>query len=328
MAIQMRRGLKAEFDPGKMLPGEWAVAIDDDTQNQIVWMCFRTGVVKRMGTYEDFLEQIREATGDIRDEYVKEFNELIKEVGADVVIEIRDEITQEYLPQIQAYVTQAGVSRDSAAQSAADSQVYSSTAQHYYELTRTLSIANVGDITFSIDAERNCMVATFMDDSGEEPHDWYTRFLAFLEEYANDVKTQLSNAEKQATAAAGSAAAAAKSLTDSQTVKTQCDNVLEETQGVKTAAEESLEEIKAAAEKSCGDIRDETIVIKNAAATAEANSRTAATQSAAARDDANAAADLAEQYAQETRQLSISNVGEIQFSINAERKCLTASYEE
>ena len=36
MAIQMRKGLKADFDPTKMLPGEWAVSIDSDTSNQIV----------------------------------------------------------------------------------------------------------------------------------------------------------------------------------------------------------------------------------------------------------------------------------------------------
>lgn len=58
MAIQMRRGMRKDFDPAKMLPGEWAVAIDNDTQNQIVWMCFAAGVVKRIGTYEDFLPEI------------------------------------------------------------------------------------------------------------------------------------------------------------------------------------------------------------------------------------------------------------------------------
>ena len=50
MAIQMRRGKKVNFDPQKMLPGEWAVSIDSETENQIVWMCFQPGVVKRMGT--------------------------------------------------------------------------------------------------------------------------------------------------------------------------------------------------------------------------------------------------------------------------------------
>lgn len=76
MAIQVRRGQKAKFDPQKMLPGEWAVSIDQETENQIIWMCFSAGVVKRMGTYEDFKAQISEATDDIREQYIETFNEI------------------------------------------------------------------------------------------------------------------------------------------------------------------------------------------------------------------------------------------------------------
>lgn len=54
MAIQMRRGQSVDFDPSKMLPGEWAVSTDSDTKKQQIWMCFAPGVVKRMGTVEDF----------------------------------------------------------------------------------------------------------------------------------------------------------------------------------------------------------------------------------------------------------------------------------
>lgn len=50
----MRRGLLADFDPNKMLAGEWAVTIDANTKNQIVYMCFAAGIVKRMGTLDDF----------------------------------------------------------------------------------------------------------------------------------------------------------------------------------------------------------------------------------------------------------------------------------
>ena len=88
MAIQtekvtmlMRRGLRINFDPDQMTAGEWAVSIDTVKENQIVWMCFAPGVVKRMGTYDDFYAQIEEATGDIRDQYIAIFNE-IKEATA------------------------------------------------------------------------------------------------------------------------------------------------------------------------------------------------------------------------------------------------------
>ena len=101
MAIQMRKGSKDDFDPTKMLPGEWAVSIDSDTSKQMVWMCFRAGVVKRMGTYEDFKEQIRDATKDIRDEYKEEFNTILDQIetlaeqtsaNTNIVIQIKNEI--------------------------------------------------------------------------------------------------------------------------------------------------------------------------------------------------------------------------------------------
>lgn len=133
MAIQMRKGLKADFDPTKMLPGEWAVAIDSDTSNQIVWMCFAAGVVKRMGTYEDFKAQIRDATKDIRDEYVNEFNSILERIdkladttqkNTDTVVKIHDDIVNTYLPQIIENANLAGSSATIAVNNAALSKSY------------------------------------------------------------------------------------------------------------------------------------------------------------------------------------------------------------
>lgn len=59
MAIQMRRGAYAQFDPLKMKAGEWAVSTDSDTKKQQIWMCFAPGIVKRMGTVEDFDVEIQ-----------------------------------------------------------------------------------------------------------------------------------------------------------------------------------------------------------------------------------------------------------------------------
>jgi len=70
MAIQMRRGQYADFDPSKMTPGEWAVAIDNDTTKQIIWMCFAPGVVKRIGTYEDYIRMIDEYIAENYSEYI------------------------------------------------------------------------------------------------------------------------------------------------------------------------------------------------------------------------------------------------------------------
>ena len=68
MAIQSRRGAYGDFDPNKMLPGEWASVLKDDPKAQdgkSVYMCFAAGDVKRMATYEDMKDNIKEATGDV-----------------------------------------------------------------------------------------------------------------------------------------------------------------------------------------------------------------------------------------------------------------------
>lgn len=109
MAIQVRRGLEADFDPTKMRPGEWAVTLDADTKKQIVRMCFKAGVVKRLGTYEDFKAQIKEATAEIKGEYLTEFEAILEQVetfagqtsaNTETVITIRDEVVNTYFPQI------------------------------------------------------------------------------------------------------------------------------------------------------------------------------------------------------------------------------------
>ncbi len=167
MAIQMRRGNKADFNPSKMLPGEWAVAIDSDTQNQIVWMCFRAGVVKRMGTYEDFKEQIKEATAEIKNEYKEEFQTILDEIeklaeqtseNRNTVVQIRDDTVNTYLPKMLEYVKKAESSAERAeasqqqtAESATKAQSYavggtgsregedSDNAKYYYQQAKDIS---------------------------------------------------------------------------------------------------------------------------------------------------------------------------------------------
>ncbi len=50
MAIQVRRGNAKDLDPSKLLPGEWAAVLD----NQSAYLCYGNGVVKQIATYEDF----------------------------------------------------------------------------------------------------------------------------------------------------------------------------------------------------------------------------------------------------------------------------------
>lgn len=131
MAIQMRRGMRKDFQPTKLLPGEWAVSIDAATDNQIVWMCFAPGVTKRMGTYEDFKRQIEEATADILNEYRTQLNIILAEVQSlaeqvrtdkDAVAVIKTEILTIYIPQIQQLLSDAADQADRAKDEADKSQ--------------------------------------------------------------------------------------------------------------------------------------------------------------------------------------------------------------
>ena len=139
MAIQMRRGLRADFDPTQLVAGEWAVSVDSSTSNQIIWMCFGAGVVKRMGTYEDFQAMIAEISDDLEAQFETslrasvatieaEVEQLAGEVSddADAVATAKTTIENTDIPAIQALITQAQTYANNASSSA---QSASSSAQ-------------------------------------------------------------------------------------------------------------------------------------------------------------------------------------------------------
>lgn len=72
MAIQTRRGTYNDFDPEKLLPGEWATVQSDDPHSadgKSMYMCFAPGEVKRMATYEDMVQNIDSAVEEIKDQF-------------------------------------------------------------------------------------------------------------------------------------------------------------------------------------------------------------------------------------------------------------------
>lgn len=162
----MRRGAYADFDKSKMLPGEWAVAIDSDTSKQVVWMCFAPGVVKRMGTYEDFVRQIKTATIDIRDEYVAEFEQILSQIkklsdqtagNTSTVITIRDDFITTYLPQIKASVSSAENFAQNAVNSATDAAGSATLAQSYaVGNTATRSEESTDNAKYYYEQAKNC----------------------------------------------------------------------------------------------------------------------------------------------------------------------------
>ena len=86
MAIQSRRGNYADFDPAKLLPGEWAVVQGGDTSaadGKAVYMAFSSGDVKRMATYEDIVENISEATEEVAQDVAEQIEENLQSMVQD-----------------------------------------------------------------------------------------------------------------------------------------------------------------------------------------------------------------------------------------------------
>lgn len=75
MAITMRHGPYNKFDPQKLRTGELAVVTEGDphaSDGKAIYQCFSPGDVKRMATYEDMVDQIDEAGGEVIDNHIDE----------------------------------------------------------------------------------------------------------------------------------------------------------------------------------------------------------------------------------------------------------------
>lgn len=156
MAIQMRRGLRADFDPYKMLPGEWAVSIDASTSNQIVWMCFEPGVCKRMGTYEDFEPMLKEIASEYKlelDAIFSEVRTLAENVSKDKseVFIFKNELINVYLPQILNATEETSENRNIAKQEAEKSKIEADRAEQILSQINEAVDTNVASFTLNLE---------------------------------------------------------------------------------------------------------------------------------------------------------------------------------
>jgi len=113
MAIQSRRGKYSDFDPNRLLPGEWAVVQSghpDAEDGEAVYMAFSAGSVKRMATHEDVKREVELSTQEIAEELATEFE-------ADITSDIQ--AAQTAANNANTAATRASNSAAQAAQSAA-----------------------------------------------------------------------------------------------------------------------------------------------------------------------------------------------------------------
>lgn len=136
MAIQMRRGLEADFNPDKMKPGEWAVSID----KKYVRMCFAPGLCFRMATYESFEKDMQEIQNILASvNSTKEAIDAIK-----LVIDEKSTIVAEKTEQALQYADvatqkaqEATDASNSASESAANANTYAANASNSADIAST-----------------------------------------------------------------------------------------------------------------------------------------------------------------------------------------------
>ena len=137
MAIVMRKGRPEDFDPTKMLPGEFAVTMGTDRRARKLYICFAPGIVKQLGTYEDFEDQIQDATDAIKQQYLMAFNEILTQIEADkntaaeeysYVVNFKNALDKTYMPNIKKSVNAAASSAKAAATSESNAGTYKNSA--------------------------------------------------------------------------------------------------------------------------------------------------------------------------------------------------------
>ena len=160
MAIQMRRGAYAEFDPLKMKAGEWAVSTDSDTKKQQIWMCFAPGIVKRMGTVEDFDIEIQRLIQNYLDGMAQSVSQAqgSAELAASKAQESANSASNAKASEIKAKAseTNAKTSETSSAKSESEAQKYAEQVKKISEsfsgALRPLGTINFADLPTTAEA--------------------------------------------------------------------------------------------------------------------------------------------------------------------------------
>ena len=104
MAIQYRRGKWSDFDPAKLKPGEAALILSNDpasSDGKSVYFCFAAGNVKRMATYDDMKDDVKNLTSEIQSQYTQEIEQTLEDAKTQIA-KIEDATTNANNAALQA----------------------------------------------------------------------------------------------------------------------------------------------------------------------------------------------------------------------------------
>ena len=104
--ILMRKGNEADFDPSKLMSGEWAVSLDAG----IVRICLEAGKVIRMATYEAFEEDMKQIEAILLE--CQSIEEAVRRINTEVSEKLN--ACAEYVQQAKSYSEQAKTSEANA----------------------------------------------------------------------------------------------------------------------------------------------------------------------------------------------------------------------
>lgn len=143
MAILIRGGLYEDFDPGKLKPREWAVVLGNDPgsrDGRTVYLCFGSGVVKRIATHEDMADIILNATEDIQEEFMGMFNEILAEMRR-----LKTDV-EGYKNAAVAKAGEAGASATTASTAAATATEKAGEASDFSDLSESYAVGTKGAV--------------------------------------------------------------------------------------------------------------------------------------------------------------------------------------
>ena len=260
MAIQMRRGAYAEFDPLKMKAGEWAVSTDSDTKKQQIWMCFAPGVVKRMGTVEDFDTEIQRLIQNYLDG-IAESVEKAQESAELATSKAQESAT--FASQAKTSATNAKTSETNASNSATKAKTSETNAKTSETKARTSETSASTSARNAKTSETNSKTSETNTKKSE----------ANASASATNAKTSETNAKASATSASTSANNAKASETKAKASETNAKTSETSSAKSESEAQKYAEQAKEISESLSGALRPlGTINFADLPTTAEATS--------------------------------------------------------
>lgn len=150
MAILMRGGAYADFDPSKLRPREWAVVLENDPSardGKAIYICFAPEMVKRISTYEDMKDDLISATEDIKEQYVQALDEIKNEVErlANEAKGFKDAAQTKAAEALSSAQT-ATQKSESASVSATNSANSADSSEEYSKLSESYAVGTNGEV--------------------------------------------------------------------------------------------------------------------------------------------------------------------------------------